>query len=122
MQIKPAAKYAGLPCSYVGAGCAYEDLYKKPFGVPLPSGYHKDGYLSLDNMNKFFRQHLPVKRKLYYNQKNRILLSELLAQNKTPMIICVKGHCLYANKGNYISFFNNDTDPVVCIWYLEENT
>lgn len=120
-RITPDKKYEALPCSYVGAGCAYENLFKKPFTAPLPEGYHDDGYLSLDNMNRFIRQYLPVKKKLYYNRANRFPLSQLLEQNKTPMIICVKGHCIYANHGDYASFFENKNDPVVCIWYLDPN-
>lgn len=118
MRKDPPEKFRGMPCSYVGTGCAYEDYYKKPFTATLPDGCHKDGYLSLDNMNKYIRQVLPIKKKLYYSRASRQPLKEFLKQNKGPMVICVLGHCIYAYNGDYMSFFDNNNDPVVCVWHI----
>ena len=65
-RITPADKYRGLPCSYVGTGCAYEAVTGKEFSPDLPMGLRDDGWLTLENENKFIRQHLPIRKKQYY--------------------------------------------------------
>ena len=118
MRILPSAKYQDLPCSYVGTGCAWENLYGTPFTDETPEGLHQDGYLSLNNMNTYIRSCLPIKKKTYYSKVKRPLLKDFLKEHKDPMVICVLGHCIYANNGNYTSFFDNDNDPVVCVWFI----
>lgn len=118
MRIIPVDKYRGLPCSYVGTGCAYEDITKKEFDVDLPDSLKSDGYMTLEGENKFLRQFLPVKKKVYYKRSERILLRDFLRSNTDCCCICVLGHFIYAKGGDYWSFFNNDNDPVVCVWYL----
>ena len=120
MRITPPDRYQNLPCSYVGTGCAYEDIYHIPFSGPLPEGLRKDGYLSLKKMDTYIRQYLSVKKKIYFSKKQRIPLREFLQHNKSPAGICVYGHFVYANNGDYTSFFDNEDDPIVCIWYLNE--
>lgn len=34
MRYEPDAKYNGMPCSYAGTGCTYEDVTKKDFDLP----------------------------------------------------------------------------------------
>lgn len=68
MRYEPDAKYNGMPCSYVGAGCAYEDVTKKDFDLPLPPGLRNDGWLTLDNMNRFIRGLLPIRKKVYFKR------------------------------------------------------
>lgn len=119
MRIKPNDKYDNMPCSYVGVGCAYEDIYNKEFDEPLPDGMKQDGYLSLDNANKFIRQHLDVKKKKYFKGDERMTLAQFLEMNEEKCCVCVYGHFIYVNKHDYWSFFNNDHTEVVCVWYLK---
>ena len=58
----PSSKYKGLPCSYVGTGCAYERITGRIFNESLPKGLHSDGYLPLREENKYIRPNLPVKK------------------------------------------------------------
>ena len=120
MRITPVDKFQNLPCSYVGTACAYEDLFHIPFPGNLPDGLRKDGYLPLKKMDTYIRQYLPVKKKIYYSKKQRIPLRKFLQYNKSPAGVCVYGHFIYVNNENYTSFFDNEEDPVVCIWYLDK--
>lgn len=49
MRYTPSDKYNGLPCSYVGTGCAYENITGELFPLPFPEGLEDNGYLSLFN-------------------------------------------------------------------------
>lgn len=120
MRIEPDAKYHGMPCSYVGTGCAYEDIYKKPFCPPLPDNLRDDGYLSLEDANKFIRSFLSVRKKTYYKRVDRISLREFLSMNEEKCCVCVYGHFIYVDGHDYWSFFENEDDQVVCVWYLRE--
>lgn len=82
-------------------------------------GLKEDGYLTLDNMNRYIRKNLPVIKKDYYKRGERPLLKELLKDNKKKAIICVRGHYVYADQDRYYSFFDNDEDEVICIWWLK---
>lgn len=120
MRNTPAAKYLDKPCSYVGVGCAYEDLTGKDFDLPLPDGLRDDGWLTLDNLNRFVRSVLPIRKKQYFRRKERLLLEDFIGAGTGPCVICVYGHFIYAKGGDYWSFFDNDMDPVVCVWYIDE--
>ncbi len=122
MRIEPNAKYQGLPCSFVGVGCAYEDIKHMCFCTAMPEGIKEDGYLTLDSANRFIRQFLSVKKKVYYKRDIRIPLKEFLNQNTEKCCICVLGHFIYVSGSDYWSFFDNEDDPVVCVWYLKEET
>ena len=114
----PEKKYIGFPCSYVAAGCAYEDITSKDFEPDLPIGLHDDGYLTLNGADKFLRQFFFVKKE-YFRRNDRVPLKDFLKKNTEPCAICVLGHFLYANGQDYWSFYDNDNDPVVCVWYLK---
>lgn len=118
MRIEPNAKYQGMPCSYVGTGCAYENIWGEPFRYPVPENLRNDGYLSLDDANKFIRAHLMVRKKVYFRKNERITLREFLAKNTEACCVCVYGHFIYVNGKDYWSFFDNEDDQVVCVWYL----
>ena len=120
LRIRPLSKYYNRPCSYVGVGCAYEELGLGDFDPDLPEGLKDDGYLSLDNANRFVRQFLKVRKKQYFKRSERITLEEFLENNKEKCCICVLGHFIYADNGDYWSFFDNSEDKVVCVWYLKE--
>ena len=119
MRIIPDKKFLHKPCSYVGTGCAYEDIYNKPFNAPLPEGLQPDGYLSLNDENKYIRGLLEVDKKIYYNRVNRVPLKFFLKDNDKRACVCVYGHFIYVNGHDYWSFFDNEDDLVVCIWYLK---
>lgn len=120
MRITPSSKYNGLPCSYVGTGCAYEDIYKKPFTEPMLDNLKGDGWSTLENTNKYVRCLLPIKKKVYYKRNERFTLREFLETNNTKCLVCVYGHFIYVNGKDYWSFFDNEDDKVVCIWYVKE--
>ena len=54
----------------------------------------------------------------FFNAYVCITLSEFLKDHKEPCGICVLGHFLFAANGDYWSFFDNDQDKVVCVWYF----
>ena len=120
MRIEPSIKYQGMPCSYVGTGCAYEDITGKEFSAAFPDTLRDDGYLTLDGKNKFLRQFLKVRRKVYYKRSERIPLRDFLVMNTKKCCVCVYGHFVYVNGKDYWSFFGNENDPVVCVWYLKD--
>lgn len=115
----PSEKLNYKPCSYVAVATAFEDYFKKPFEEGVPEGLRLNGYLTLDNQNKYIRRYLPVKKKVYYAKKGRPNLKEFLKDNTQKCIICVIGHYIYADNDNYYSFLNNDLDDVVCVWLLK---
>ena len=121
MRITPPVKYDGLPCSYVGVGCAYEDINKTNFTEPLPEGLRSDGWLKLEDMNRYIRHHLSIKKSVYYKRNKRITLRKFLATNTAKACVCVYGHFIYVNGNDYWSFFDNDFDKIVCIWYIKSN-
>lgn len=119
MRIDPNPKYHGMPCSFVATGTAYEQIYKTPFEKELPDGLKDDGYLSLNDINKFIRDNLKVRKKEYYKRGARITLKEFLENNPHRCLVCVYGHFIYVDKKKYWSFFNNENDLIVCVWYLK---
>lgn len=120
MRFEPHPKFNGYPCSYVGTGCAYENIYGEQFPHPLPPGLKGDGYATLETENKYLRSIMPVRKKQYFKRGERPLLKDFLKENKEPCCICVYGHFLYACGQDYWSFFDNDNDEIVCIWYIKE--
>lgn len=119
MRITPKAKYIGQPCSYVGTGCAYEEFFGKEFSEPLPGNLADDGWSTLENTNRYVRRLLPIKKKVYYKRSERFSLNTFLASNTERCMVCVYGHFVYVDKSDYWSFFDNETDKVVCVWYLK---
>lgn len=79
-----------------------------------------DGYLSLDGFNRMVRKFFPVKKKLYFKRNERPTLREYLTTLEDDAFICVRGHYIYADAfcDGYWSFFDNATDPVICVWLL----
>lgn len=116
----PRLEYEALPCAYVATGCAYEDIFKKNFEEPMLDELRDDGWSTLDNTNKYIRRLLPVQKKVYYKRSERMTLGAFLADNAKRCIVCVYGHFIYVNEQDYWSFFENEDDEVVCIWYLKE--
>ena len=118
MRHEPNPKYHNFPCSVVGTGTAYEYLTGNSFPMIMPKGIKDNGYLPLADEDAYIRQFLMVKKKKYYQRKDRITLSHFLSDYKGAAAVCVLGHFIFVDNGNYWSFFDNDEDPVVCVWYL----
>lgn len=59
---------------------------------------------------------------VYYKRGERPALKEFLKTNFEKCGICVYGHFIYAEGPDYWSFFDNDNDEIVAIWYLKEKT
>lgn len=122
MRKDPSEKYRGMPCSYVGVGCAYEDIIHECFNLGLPEGTKNDGYLTLEGANRFIRRFLKVRKKQYFRRKERYTLGSFLVDNTTKCCVCVRGHFLYVDGHDYWSYYDNEDDPVVCVWYLTEGS
>lgn len=121
MRYEPDPKYLELPCSVVGTGCAYEYLtgYQFPLNnKTMPYGLKADGYLPLDKEDAYLRKFVQVTKKQYFKRGERPKLKEFLKDNKGPAAVCVYGHFIFAVNGDYWSFFDNDNDEIVQIWYL----
>ena len=127
MRITPDKKFRHLPCSYVAVGSAYEDIRNpdksaKPrylFDAEMPDGLKNDGYLTLAGANKFMRQYLPVRKKQTFKKAERPKLKDFLTNNSDKCCVCVLGHFIYVKGKDYYSFFANENDDVVCVWYLD---
>lgn len=119
MRFIPDLKFDRMPCSYVGTGCAYEKICGKEFLGPFPEGLKRNGYLTLKDENRYLRSILDVEKEVYFKRGERIRLEAFLKQNDKKCCICVFGHFLYADGHDYWSFFDNDQDEIVCIWYLK---
>ncbi len=117
-RITPRPMYHGLPCSLVAVGCAAGEQNGKI--IEKAKGLTSSGYLSLDDMNRYIRSILPVQNKVYYKRYERVLLKNFLQGNQRKAIICLLGHYIYVEGENYWSFFKNEMDPVVCVWWLKE--
>lgn len=120
--IIPDKVYNEVPCSVVAVGTALGKTDAEWVGFlwrkAKLEGLKPDGYLSLDGMNQYIRENLKVRKKTSYKRGERPFLKDFLKDNKGRYIICVYGHYIYANGGEYYSFFNNDRDPVVATWEL----
>ena len=125
MRITPNKRYENTPCSIVAVGSAHDALYRSLFDENIcPSGLKENGYLSLEDMNRFVRDCLKVDKKVYFKRGTRPSLGEFLTSSKPGhYIVCVRGHYVYAISHThgmciYVSFFDNEDDEVVCAWTL----
>lgn len=123
---EPDKKYLGQPCSVTCVGTAYDHIHTWPFTIIKPEGMRYDGYLRLRDMNQFAREYLPIAKRIDFKKNERPRLKEFLQTNETRCCICILGHYLYADAQTYWSFFDNDDDKVIAVWYLRvpstENT
>lgn len=115
---EPDKKYQGQPCSVTCVGTAYDHIHTWPFTIVKPEGIRYDGYLSLKYMNQFTREFLPVAKRVDFKKNERPQLKDFLSTNDARCCICVLGHYLYADTQTYWSFFDNDNDEVIAVWYL----
>lgn len=115
-RITPDKLYDGLPCSMVAVGCAKNDAAEL---VSRAVGLKGDGYLTLDDMNRYIRANLSVRKKEYFKRGERPLLKDFLNGNTERAVVCLLGHYVYVDGEDYWSFFKNEFDPVVCVWWLK---
>ena len=108
----PDPMFIGVPCSMVAVGTATGAMPPSPFGL------HKDGYLSLDYMNRYARMNLSIRRRVQFKRGERPALKDFLEENTEKCIVCVLGHYIYADGNTYWSFQRNAQDKVVSVWYL----
>lgn len=126
----PGEVYVENPCSLVAVGCA--SIGYKPSSLEFfrfmsdndglfgSLSYKKGGYLSLPEMNRLVRSVLPVRKYVYCKKDFRVPLSAFLSlYPQENAIVVVTGHVVYAHKGSYDSFFDNDRDLVTAVWFLE---
>lgn len=112
------------PCSVVAINCALRDknyLKDNCFDELVDDvKCYNNGYLKLADMNRALKWLMRVQEYRYFKKTERIKLEQLafLVNPSGKAIICVKGHFIYANKDTYYSYFDNDNDEIVAIWYL----
>lgn len=119
MQITPSNRLNNMPCSMVVLYVAYALNYYKSVDIANIVRTRPDGYLALSKMNMYINLLFHVKKAQQYGSSKRFTLKEFLKTNDKNCIICVLGHYIYVEGKNYYSFFNNDNDKVVKIWYVE---
>lgn len=126
-KITPNEIYEGLPCSVVAVGTALGITDKKELNIIMSdANYRNDGYMTLNDMNRFIRSKLRIQKREYFKKNERNVLfgflhGDTFEGNQRKAIICVLGHYIYVDKLDYYSFFNNEYDKVVCVWWIKEN-
>lgn len=120
-RITPDRVYEGLPCSMVAVGCALGDkgaVLAAEDGLRSPD-LRSDGYLSLDGLNRLIRANMAVKKMEYFKRGERPTLYNWAHEHiGQRAVICLLGHYIYFNGYDYFSYFENDDDPVVKVWYI----
>lgn len=110
-QVLPDKKFENLPCGMVAVGTAkYNEI------IPFKGNMRPDGYITLNDMNRYIRSNLYVKKRTDYRRGQRPIFGEMVFSCKA--IVCVKGHYIYVDSDDYYSFFDNSNDEVITIWQL----
>ena len=127
-RILPNKVYKGLPCSVVAVGCAMgiddkaeakELLAEAREGAFGGGRLQADGYLSLRGMNALIRGHKAVTGRVDYKRGQRPCLRDFCHSYSGKAVVCLLGHFIYVEGGNYYSYFFNGDDPVVSVWCLD---
>lgn len=112
IRICPDETLINEPCSVVAVAVANG-------GNKIPVQVSKaDGYMTLEDMNRYVRSNLHVAKRVYYKRGQRPKLCELECNGRA--IICVLGHYIYVEDEKYYSFFDNLNDDVISIWFLKD--
>lgn len=120
MQITPSERFNNTPCSMVALYYAYKNIYNQRIAVEEIIRTRPGGYLALSKMNNYINMFFKVKKAQQYGKDKRFSLNEFLKTNDKKCVVCLLGHYIYVDGKNYFSFFNNEKDKVVKIWYVEE--
>lgn len=118
MRISPNKIYDGYPCSIVSVGCAVEARGGRL--TDIPEGLKNNGYLKLEDMNRYIRALLPIQKKEYFKRGERTVLIDFLKRNTRKAVVCLRGHYVYVDGADYWSFFKNEYDEVICVWWIKE--
>lgn len=116
-RIIPENELLDKPCSIVAVTCALKGCVPKNEDTYV-ARIRDDGYATLNSANWFIRENLPIKKRIDFKRGQRPLLKDISHDIKA--VICVYGHYLYYEYGNYWSYFDNDNDEVVAIWQIAE--
>lgn len=119
MKITPSERFYNTPCSMVALYYAYKNIYNQRIAVEEIIRTRPDGYLALAKMNNYINMFFKVKKAQQYGKDKRFSLSEFLKTNDKKCMVCVLGHYIYVDGKNYFSFFDNEKDKVVKVWYVE---
>lgn len=118
--IIPRDIYKRQPCSIVALGCALDIADRNALDAIKSPKLHEDGYLSLNDMNTLIRANLSVIRRVNYKRGERPVLRDFCHEFSGKAILCLEGHYVYVEGGNYWSFFKNGSDKIVCAWFLTQ--
>lgn len=112
----PKEAYSYLPCSLV-AMYQVRDLLRLKI-EPVSPLTNKEGYATLQAVNKAIKQSFKCKRYVYIAKNKRYTLNDF--KENGLFIVCVLGHYLVVENKKYYSFFNNDNDEIVAFWEIEK--
>lgn len=115
-RIIPDNIYKEKPCSVVAVGCALGIASESALSALKSPLLHKDGYLSLDGMNRLIRANLTVIRRTNFRRGARPCLRDFCHEFSGRAVVCVAGHFVFVKGGDYYSFFWNDDDEVIAVW------
>lgn len=115
LKIRPDCFCEGLPCSVVAVYCALGSFPENT--REYIASLRADGYATLAKSNRFIRDNLEVKKRVDYKRGQRPKLKDLNLDGAA--LVCVYGHLVYVDGDRYWSFFDNEDDDVVTVWYLK---
>lgn len=120
-RLDPEDVYQSLPCSVVAVGTALGlgNSDGAAISALVSPELKRDGYLSLDGMNRLIRANMAVRRRVNFRRTERPILHDYMDEHPgQAAIICVEGHFLYSDGTDYYSFLPNRYDRVVCAWEI----
>lgn len=116
------------PCSVVALNCALR-YFGRINGnecdtlTEYVSYRESDGYCSLANMKKAVKSLFPKSKFIYFKGNERDTLDEVQGFyggfSNRQAIVCVLGHYIFLNGHDYYSYFFNNEDKVVAIWFID---
>lgn len=121
-RILPNKIYRGRPCSVVALGCAMHITDPEALSALYSPVLKKDGYLSLKGMTALVRECTGSRRRWLFKRESRPSLRDFCHTFKGKAVVCVLGHYVYVEGGDYYSFQYNGDDPVVAVWVLSDKS
>ena len=115
-RITPDKIYRGKPCSVVAVGCALHNTSREVLKSLTSPLLRSDGYLSLDGMNRLVRANMAVTRRRNFRRGERPCLRDFCHGFDGKAVVCVAGHFVYVEDGDYYSFLWNGDDEVIAVW------
>lgn len=115
----PDKIYRGEPCSVVAVGCALKIGAREALRSLRSASLHDDGYLSLDGMDRLVRANLAVVRRRKFKRGQRPCLRDFCHGFSGKAVVCLTGHFVYVEGGDYWSFFWNGDDEVISVWEIK---